>query len=480
MTNVAAEKVFLAGCIKHPLRLFDFLEYLSEDDFQHAVTRMTFEAVRSLIINKEAEKITKAKLVAEAKAIGHHNYIAATNNGQWVDELFLEEITSHELDALFLEVKRQSLKVAYTDAFGELKQYLATTDDQLSTMISNVENAIISKVNLIDKGEHAVVDIRDGFKEFIDSLADEPGHIGLDLGYPLWQERVGHIRNGTITFVVGTSGSGKSQFGTKAAVIAARKKLPVLILDSELNKNEQWIRIAAMLTKIPSQYIETGFWRMSESELRDNGVKDQKTIDEIIQYGKRLHDPRLWDTIAEMPLFYQSISGLSVPEVIPHLRRWILTHVKPDRETRTPQCLVVYDYIKLVMTADIKSGVLAEWQQHGLNVAAIHDFAKQYNVPVLAFGQTNNEVDDGLKCVAGGKRISENVGSVSYFKRKTDNERAQDSSGTHMVKIFKSRFGAGLWGSYINYDADLSCGDFKELDIGSVQRNDNQDEETDD
>ena len=211
-------------------------------------------------------------------------------------------------------------------------------------------------------------------------------------------------------------------------------------------------------------------------------MKVQNKIDEIIAYGARLRDPRLWEAIEGMPLYYQSISGLSVSDVIPHMRRWVLTHVKPDRETRVPQCLIVYDYIKLSMTSEIKSGVLAEWQQHGLHVSAIHDFAKQYNVPIIAFGQTNNEVDDSLRCVAGGKRISENVTSVSYFKRKSDQERANDNSGTHMVKIFKARFGSALWGSYINYNADLSCGDFQELDIGQVRppQNNNADSDDDD
>lgn len=479
MANIAAEKVFLAGVTRHSSKLFEYLDHLDEDDFHHAVTRMTFECLRSLVVDKEAEKITKAKLVAEAKALGHQNYLAATKNGEWLDELFAEEVSEHEISSHFLEVKRQSLKSSYADEFRNLQDYLATTDDPLSAMISKVENAVISKVNILDKGEHAIQDMREGFQDFLDSLADDPGHIGLDLGYPIWQERIGHVRNGTITFIVGTTGSGKSQFGMKAAVIAARKGLPVLYLDSELSKQDQWIRIAAILTKTPSEYIETGFWRMNQKELREHGVNDPEKIDEIISYGRRLKDPRLWDAVKKMPIFYQSISGLSVPDVIPHMRRWLLTNVKPDRETRTPQCLIVYDYIKLSMTNEISRGVLQEWQQHGLHVANLHDFANKYNIPVIAFGQTNNEVDEGIRCVAGGKRISENVDSVSYFKRKSEQERAYDGTGTHLARIFKSRYGRGLWGSYINFDADLRYGEFTEIDIGSVRQEEQENEDDD-
>jgi len=485
MANIAAEKVFLAGVVKYPSKLFEFVEYLDADDFQHAVTRMTFEAARSLVVDKETEKLTKAKLVAEAKALGHHNYLSATRNGQWIDELFAEEMAEHELDAHFMEVKRQSLKDHYTESFIELRNYLSSTSDPLSVLISKVENAIISKVNMIDKGEHAIVDMRDGFWEFIDSVADDPGHMGLDLGYPLWQERIGQVRNGAITFLVATTKAGKSQFGYRAAITAARKGLPVLYLDSELKKHDQWIRQAAMLTKVPTQYIETGFWDMSDSELIDQGVTDPEQRAEIMMYGKRLRDPRVRAVVQHMPISYQNISGLSVSDVIPHMRRWLLTHVKPDRETRTPQCLIIYDYIKLTMTDEVRRGVLQEYQQHGLHVAQLHDFANKYNVPMMAFGQTNNEIDDNLRCVAGAKRISENVDSISLMKRKGDRDLASDGIGTHMMRIFASRYGKSLHGGYINFDVDLSCGNFQELDIGNVRppqedNNDDDDDQIDD
>jgi hypothetical protein len=480
VANLAAEKVFLAGVVRHPNKLFEFVEYLGEEDFQHSATKMTFEAMRSLVVDKEAEKLTKAKLVAEAKALGHHNYLSATKNGAWIDELFVEDVAEHELDAHFLEVKRQALKDQYVESFKDLRDYLVSTDDPLSVMIGKVENSIISKVNMVDKGENAIVDMRDGFWDFIDSVADDPGHLGLDLGYPLWQERIGQVRNGAITFLVATTKAGKSQFGMRAAITAARKGLPVLYLDSELNKQDQWIRQAAMLTRVPSEYVETGLWNMSDRQLVEYGISDPLKRDEIIAYGKRLRDPRVREAFDKMPIYYQSISGLDVVDVIPHMRRWLLTHVKPDRETRVPQCLIVYDYIKLAMTDEIRSGILKEYQQHGINVAQLHDFTNKYNIPMIAFGQTNNEIDDDLRCVAGAKRISENVDSISLFKRKGDRELANDSLGTHMVRVFAARYGKALHGGYINFDADLSHGHFEELDIGNVAVQDDNTDDDDD
>jgi hypothetical protein len=127
----------------------------------------------------------------------------------------------------------------------------------------------------------------------------------------------------------------------------------------------------------------------------------------------------------------------------------------------------VLDYIKLATLDDVRRGV-AEWQQHGVNVATLHNMMKKYNVPCLAFGQTNNELDEGFKCIAGGKRISENVTSISYLKKKTVDERSFDGDGTHLMKVFGTRYGPGTGDTHINFDVDLSCGDFQEIGLSGV------------
>jgi replicative DNA helicase len=472
VANTASEKLLISGLARYPDSFFEYIQYLDVDDFSHQKTRMTFESMRSLFLEKEAEKISKAKLVSEAKALGHGNYLSVIDDGKWLDEVLSEVVTIQEIGQHFLEVKRQSLIKKYMQASQDVRDYLRNTSDSLSDIISKVEDTVVSKVTMLDRGERAIKYLTEDARKRIESLAKDPGHVGLDIGYPIWQSRVGQIRNGSITFVVGTTGSGKSQFGLRAALTTAHKlHLPVLILDSELNENDQLVRLVAMLAKIPYEIIETGYWTLTESELRAEGVTDQAELDRIKEYKNRLQDDRYWQIVESLPIEYMSISGMGVKEVIPHIRRWLLTKVKPTKEAKHPQCLIVYDYIKLATVDEISGGRIAEWQMHGLNVAALHDLVTRYNVPCMAFGQTNNEIDEGIKCVAGGKRISENVTSVSYFKRKNDDERAFDSNGSHLSRIFKARYGRGTPNAYINFDVDLSFGEFRELAVGTVNFN---------
>ncbi len=58
MSNIAAEKVLLAGAVQHPNKLLDVIEYITEEDFTQVAARITFSAINSLILNKEATVIT--------------------------------------------------------------------------------------------------------------------------------------------------------------------------------------------------------------------------------------------------------------------------------------------------------------------------------------------------------------------------------------------------------------------------------------
>lgn len=469
MNNTAAEQVLLAGFLKYPSKLLDYIDFLDEEDFGLSLNKVIFSCIKSLVLNKEISSISKSKLISEAKALGHGNFLSMTKNGDLIDDFLNEKIESEEINSLFLEVKRQSLKTAYQKSFDDMADYLTSTADSLSTMISKVENSIVSRVGVLDKGENAPIKLTENIWNFIDNLSNDPGHLGLDIGFPVWQEKVGQIRNGGITLIVATSKAGKSQLALAAAIKAAQQGLPVLLLDSELNQQDQQIRTAAIYARVPFQYIETGVWNMSDEQLKEHGITDEQIISEIKECRRRLQDPELRERINKLNITYQPISGMNISDVIPHIRRWILKDVKPDRKEKRAQCLIVYDYLKLATLDELKSSKnVAEWQLHGVNVSALHDLMRRYNVPCLAFGQTNNEIDDGIRCVAGGKRISENVTSITYLKLKSSDERAIDGNGTHLLKIFGARYGSGTSSMHINIDADLSHGVFKEIGMGVV------------
>jgi replicative DNA helicase len=466
MANIQSEKLLLSGFIRHPNTFLDYSTYLSEDDFSKKGYRMVYEAIRSLVLDKEAIKLSISKIVAEASSLGYGNAASAIRTA--LNELTNEDVGVDDIKNQFLEVKRQSYVARIEQEFRDLSEYLQSTGDPLHEIISRVEDGVVSQVQVLDQGERVPTQLGKGARELLEKMSENPGYAGLDIGMPIFESRVGQLKNGSVTFVAATAKAGKSQFALKAAILVAHKLgLPVFIADSELTKQDQQIRLVGMLAQVPYDILENGFWNMKEEDLRDLGM-EQDDIDKIREYREKMKSPKLWDVVKNLPIEYFKCSGMSVSEVIPHMRRWLLTKVKPDREATLPQCLVVYDYIKLATVDELRGGKLQEYQVHGLNVASLHDFANKFHIPVLSFGQTNREIDDDVNCIAGAKRIIENVSSVSLFKKKTEEERSMDPNGTHLMRVFVSRFGPGTPGAHINMSSDLSCGDFTEIGLSSV------------
>ena len=466
--NGVAEKLLLSSLIRHPDNFFKFCDHLDENDFSFNSHKAIFQVIHSLYLNKEATSLSKDKINAEAKSLGLENFQTLTNNGKLLDDVFAQNVTPDEATNLYLDVKRCTLISYYKKSCGDLTNELRTYQGSISDLIALVEDRMIGKINLLDKGEHAIAHLGGDAKSIIDDLANDPGSLGIDIGFPVLQDRIGQIRNGSISLFVGNTKCGKSQLGARAALNTAFKyNLPCIIADSELNQRDQTIRLVGMFAEVPYFIIETGLWKLSEAELKKEGVKDED-LPRYLEYGKRMSDPILWDKVRALPIDYIPIYGLGVEAVLPRLRQWLMTKVRPDKNSKHPQCLIIYDYLKLANKDELGGGKFSEWQIHGLNVARLHEFAQKYNVPILTFGQTNKEIDTDLNCIAGAKRIVENVESATLMKLKTEEERSIDGVGSHYVRVFCARYGKATPIGHINFQMDLGMGQMTELGFSPI------------
>ncbi len=467
MSNVPAEQLLMAALVKYPDKFFELESYLTEEDFAHTDMQTLFLVLRSLYVDREAKKISKAKFAAEAHTLKIGNFQSIAGNS--IDAILNHQVALTEVPHLFEAVKRETIIRSYKSELLESSNYLKQTDDSGTVIITELEKRFVGKFDIMDHGDLAVTILTDGIWKAIDEMADNPGQIGLDIGFPELQVRVGQIRCGSVTFVAGNTKSGKSQMGLSAAryVAGGKHKLPVFLVDSEMTAIDQQVRLVGMSAKVPYGIIESGYWALSELELKKEGIPEAEII-RIIEYGKRIRDPELRRRVQELPIYYCTTAGQTVEEVIPRIRQWLATKVKPSPDAKFPECLIVWDYIKLAHVDELKGGRVGEYQVHGLNFAALHNFAKKYNVPVLTFGQTNRELDDSPNCIAGAKRIRENVDSVSLLRKKTADEKSADPNGDYMIRSFEVRHGPGTPYGYINVSFKPEIGEFKELGYGSV------------
>lgn len=129
------------------------------------------------------------------------------------------------------------------------------------------------------------------------------------------------------------------------------------------------------------------------------------------------------------------------------MRRWIAKVVGVNDKGKAKDCVIIYDYLKLMDSGEIR-GDMKEFQILGFMMTALHNFSLRYEVPVLSFVQLNR---DGINkettdTASGSDRIIWLCSNFSIYKHKSDEEIAKDGPehGNRKLVPVIARHGEGL------------------------------------
>jgi len=464
MSNVAAEFGLLAGLCTNPDVYFNIQQHLSVDDFTDKAHKQFFIVLQRLLLNStDSLSVTQAALLAEASALGLKDFFADCRDGELIEACLDLESSSKDTMRAFAQVKRESVKAGYKGTLKQLTKYLDETGDATNEIINKVDTSLIEVSNRLQGVvDDEIIHLPSRAREIIQDLADHPGEMGVDIGFPTWQRAIGSIRPGSVTFIAATAKAGKSQIGARAAVELS-KHIPVLYCDSELNETAQSVRAVGMFKEVNYEILETGYWKAERQKILSDGY--DATFALSCQMAKDvLEDQTSWDEFDSRQIFYKKMTGMTARDMIPFLRRWVLQNVGIDKQSRKVRCLIVWDYIKLARVDEVAKMGVGAHDVLGDTCMALHDFAEEFNLPILAFGQTNRQMDKDLNMIAGAKKIVELVDSISLWHKKDAEDLTRSPQGTHELHVLASRYGKGV-STHINVDADLGIGKFKELGV---------------
>jgi hypothetical protein len=198
-------------------------------------------------------------------------------------------------------------------------------------------------------------------------------------------------------------------------------------MDTEMNKEDHINRILAMMTEIEINAIETG--KFAESPDKKNKLIAAAT------------------ELKKTKLFHKSIAGQPFEDQLAIMRRWVLKEVGLNDDGTAKECVIFYDYLKLMDSAGMSQD-LKEYQVLGFMMTSLHNFATRYKVPIVAFIQLNRDgiTKESTDSASGSDRIIWLCSNFSIFKRKTPEEIAEDGpdNGNRKLVPLISRHGGGL------------------------------------
>lgn len=466
LCDVGSERAVLSGICQYGEDTFiDVSTIINVNTFSNTRNQLLFNSLDNLF-KSGIKQADKPSLISQITSLGFSDQLLDKQGIDYIHTLFNTKI--HKENVIKQAAKIATLSIAriaqtkHIEAYNNLKEITGSesVDQILSISEKPIFDMSLELAGLSQKGPEL---LSENIDEYIQSLCDNPiDNIGVPTPFPIYNKIIGGgVRTG-VALVAARPKQGKTTVAKEIGLHVANLGIPVLFLDSEMNKNDQLNRSLASLSDLPITTIETGSFSKNVS----SKIKVQKAA----------------EFLKTLPYKHQRIAGKEFDEVLSIIRRWIHKDVGFNDSGKANPHLVLYDYFKLMNSSQI-SNSLQEYQVLGFQISKLSDFCGEYETPVLAFVQINR---DGINketsdVISGSDRLLWLCTSMSIFKRKTAEEIAEDGRENGNMKLIpvECRFGEPLEeGDYINLQMDKEKSKIKELKTQRSVVKENKDNES--
>lgn len=438
LENLPTERAVLAGICQYGLEVYVELDFIQPDHFSHELNQIIYSCLQDIISNNQ--NIEYLTIFSTAQKLGVYELINKATEMSFIRSLFNFPINKDNIPKFAAKLTKLKLARDIKKAIKQSEKAIekVTGDESVEDIISAAEKPI-SDVTMDAYKEHnsKTMLVGENIDEYVQYLIDNPAdYLGIPTGFDRFDEACGGgIRRKSVCLIGARTGVGKSVISTNVALhVAGNLKVPVLYLDTEMDIGDQRNRMLANISNVKINDIAMGKFATS--------------------FMKRESVIRAANYLKDIPYHYMSIAGQPFDNILNIMKRWIHQYVGFDENGKTKDCLIVYDYFKLMSSAGL-SAAMQEYQALGFQITKMNDFCIEYDVPCLSFVQLNREED-----IAQSDRLSWLAATVAKFQVKSDEEIADDGDqhGNRKLVFLKTRHGSGLeQGDYINVKMNGSC-----------------------
>tara|TARA_R100000152_G_C6781331_1_gene215615 strand:+ start:3345 stop:4826 length:1482 start_codon:yes stop_codon:yes gene_type:complete len=467
LVNVASERAVLAGLFQHGQEsLAEIQILLGEDSFTLDTNKVLYKCIVHAL--RDHTKAGYTDILSSAKSLQLDEYVEKNEvlkhiSGIMNTPVHIDNVAEHAKKLKRLEFARKS-QAELRNIYVNLNK--VTGDESITEILSTIETPIQNIcLSYIKEDELSPKSIGEDVDEYIKHLEENKDKsIGITTGFTAFDDAIGGgLRRKCVDLIAARPKTGKSCLADNIALhVAKTHKIPVLMLDTEMSKQDHINRLLASIGEIEINEIASG-------KFSDNNEHKDKIAKGV-------------DILRDLPYDYISIAGRPFEETLSIAKRWLIKNVGYDENGVLNDCLIIYDYLKL-MTSDSINNNLAEFQVLGFQITALHNFCVENDVPCLSFVQLNRDgiTKETTDVVSGSDRLVWLCTSFSIFKDKTEEERLTDGirSGNKKLIPVVSRHGPGIEDEgYICLQMEGKYAKITELgSIRSIKRNDNNDEQ---
>lgn len=451
LSDPAAERAVLAGIFSYgDTAYLDVADIIQETCFTIDSNAIIFRCLKALLEKDQTSKIDIASIYSVAQELQLSHILSKKEETQHLKAI-IEFPVSEE------NIRKFAAKIRKLEIARSLRKQLEHAQDKLleingsepiGSIIGIAEDSVLGFSSSLGDTNDSPILIGENLVAYIDDLIERPiDQVGIPTGFPVYDQAIGGgLRKGTVNVIAARPKTGKTLLADNMGLFIAKQGIPVLNMDTEMSTNDHINRILAMMTETEIGQIETGKFAQS-------GDKKVKILEAVGQ-------------LKETPMFYKTISGKPFEDQLALMRRWLVKEVGLNDDGTAKDCVIFYDYLKLMDSAGISQD-MKEYQVLGFMMTSLHNFAMKYKVPIVAFVQLNRDgiTKESTDTASGSDRIIWLCSNFTIFKRKSDEEIAEDGSknGNRKLVPLVSRHGGGLDDNdYINCHMKGWCAKIEE------------------
>jgi replicative DNA helicase len=449
LSDIGAERAILAGLLQHGIDAYiTIADFITTDSFTHYNNQVLFKCIEHTI--KNDYKIDIPAILSSASQLNLADSINTNQEIKYIKSLLDFPVEKDNVFNFGIQIK----KFEFARKIKKLTEKIHKDVDEISgsetinEIIQILEDPVTDFLREDDGGD-VPEKIGDGINDYVEFLAENQCDIiGIPTGFTKYDEAIGGgLRRKCVDLVAARPKVGKSVFADNAALNIALKNVPVLMLDTEMSKEDHLNRLLANMSGVPINEIATGKF-----------AEDQDKYDTVI---------KSMEILKSIPYSYISVAGKPFEQILNLIKRWVSQEVKTDSSGKTNNCVIIYDYLKLMSSNSITNNI-QEYQALGFQITSLHNLCVKLDIPCLSFVQLNRDgiTKESTDAVSGSDRLIWLCTSFSIFKIKSPEELAEDgpNAGNRKLVPIVSRHGAGLDdGDYINMIMQGSHAKLREL-----------------
>ena len=449
LRDAAAERAVLSGICQYGTDIYlDVCDMIKVNTFTIDSNQMIYKCLDHICKNNDNIQIDLPSILSAAKEISLDHIIERQDEIKHLSSVLSLQVEKSNVRRFAAKLRK--LEVARLmhkqGAFLQEKMLEIQGTEPITQIIATAENIIFDFTSLMDSSEESPKTLSDGnsLGDYVDYLASNPvKQLGISTGFDLYDEAIGGgLRKGTINVIGARPKNGKTTLALNMSYNIARQNTPVLNLDTEMFIDDHRHKTLSLISGVKIRQIETGQFGQIPTQ--------REKVDLAVEHLKNV------------PYYHKSIAGMAFEDQLSLTRRWLQKEVGLNADGTAKECVIVYDYLKL-MDASTINEAMREFQALGFMMTTLHNFAHRYKVPFIVTLQLNRDGinAEGTEAASGSDRIVWLCSNFTIFKRKSPEEIAEDGpeAGNRKSVIVETRHGEGTeFGDYINCHMDGSIG----------------------